>query len=62
MPPYEIRAGNPAKLIRKRFDDQTIEKLLDLQWWTLDDEQLAACGDLFNDVNALIKCLEEHKK
>lgn len=27
--PYEIWAGNPARFIRKRFDDETIEKLLE---------------------------------
>lgn len=31
--PYTIVAGNPAKEIRKRFDEKTIKLLLDLQWW-----------------------------
>lgn len=31
--PYTIVAGNPAKLIRKRFDDKIIKKLLQLKWW-----------------------------
>jgi virginiamycin A acetyltransferase len=31
--PYTIVGGNPAKPIRKRFDDETIEFLLDLKWW-----------------------------
>jgi len=31
--PYTVIAGNPAKVIRKRFDDDTIEKLLTIQWW-----------------------------
>ena len=31
--PYSIVGGNPAVLIKKRFDDTTIKKLLDLQWW-----------------------------
>jgi acetyltransferase-like isoleucine patch superfamily enzyme len=38
--PYEIVGGNPAKLIRKRFDDETIEKLLQLKWWDLDVEEI----------------------
>lgn len=33
VPDYTIVAGNPAKLIRKRFDDETIAFLLDLAWW-----------------------------
>jgi len=30
---YEIVGGNPAKLIRKRFDDETIDLLLQTEWW-----------------------------
>jgi len=33
--PYEIVGGNPAKPIKKRFNDDIIQKLLKLQWWTL---------------------------
>lgn len=33
VPPYTIVGGVPAKPIRKRFDDETIERLLDLKWW-----------------------------
>lgn len=31
--PYSIVAGNPAKLIKKRFDQTKIDKLLNLKWW-----------------------------
>lgn len=31
--PYTIVGGNPTRVIRKRFDDVTIEKLLKIQWW-----------------------------
>ncbi|SDW33589.1 virginiamycin A acetyltransferase [Lutibacter oricola] len=31
--PYTIVGGNPAKPIRKRFEENTIEKLLHLKWW-----------------------------
>ena len=30
--PYSIVAGNPARLIRKRFDDETIRKLQEIRW------------------------------
>jgi acetyltransferase-like isoleucine patch superfamily enzyme len=33
---YEIVGGNPAKLIRKRFDERIIDQLLELRWWDLD--------------------------
>ena len=31
--PYSIVAGVPAKIIKKRFDDKTIEALEQIQWW-----------------------------
>ncbi len=33
---YEIWGGNPAKLIKKRFSDEDIEKLLQIKWWDWD--------------------------
>lgn len=33
VPPYTIVGGNPAKMIRKRFDDETIAALLEIKWW-----------------------------
>lgn len=33
VPPYTIVAGNPAKAVRKRFDDELIDLLLKLKWW-----------------------------
>ena len=39
--PYSIVGGNPAKVIRKRFDDSTIEFLLELKWWDWPPEKIA---------------------
>ncbi len=50
--PYSIVGGNPAKLIRKRYDDKTIEFLLQLAWWDWPIEKITknltaiATGDL----------------
>ncbi len=33
VPPYSIFIGNPAIEIRKRFDKETIERLLNIKWW-----------------------------
>ncbi len=38
--PYEIFGGNPARLIRKRFDDHTIKHLLALAWWDWPAEKI----------------------
>lgn len=34
--PYTIVGGVPARVIRRRFDDETIEKLLRFRWWDKD--------------------------
>ena len=52
VPPYHIVGGNPARVIRKRFDDETIAHLLRLRWWDWPAEKItqnldALCsGDL----------------
>lgn len=38
--PYTIVAGNPAKVIRKRFDQETINKLLKIRWYDWDIERI----------------------
>lgn len=38
--PYSIVAGNPARLIRKRFDEETIRKLLEIRWWDWPAEKI----------------------
>lgn len=38
VPPYTIVGGVPAKFIRKRFCDETIEKLRLLRWWDRDEK------------------------
>jgi len=38
--PYSIVGGNPAKEIKKRFSEETILKLLELQWWNWDIEKI----------------------
>lgn len=52
VPPYTIVAGNPAKAVRKRFDDELIDLLLKLKWWDKSVEEINAlipllsCSDL----------------
>jgi virginiamycin A acetyltransferase len=33
VPPYAIVAGNPAKVVKRRFDQRTIDRLLKVAWW-----------------------------
>ncbi|GLS45483.1 acetyltransferase [Methylobacterium brachythecii] len=39
--PYAIVAGNPARVLRRRFDDATVDALLDAAWWDLPPEAVS---------------------
>ena len=41
VPPYTVVAGNPARVVKTRFDDQTIDALLDIPWWDWDAEKIS---------------------
>ena len=55
--PYAIVAGVPAIEIKKRFDVDTINSLLQLKWWDLSDDELYNLGKSFVDPNELINKL-----
>ena len=44
--PYAIVGGNPARVIRKRFDERAIAQLMDLKWWDWPEDKLAAAMPL----------------
>ena len=52
--PYTIIAGNPAKPLRKRFDDELIHLLLRFKWW---DKSI----DEINKLIPLLTCSELDK-
>lgn len=62
--PYSIVAGNPARLIRKRFSDELIDILEELKWWDLSIEEINALiptltsGDIEKVTGELKKALE----
>lgn len=39
---YEIWGGNSAQLIKNRFSDEELEKLLAIKWWDFSVEQITA--------------------
>lgn len=43
VPAYAIVGGNPARVIRKRFDDATIARLEAIAWWNWPVEKITAC-------------------
>ena len=54
VPPYAIVGGVPAKLIRMRFDAETVKALLDIHWWDYDLLPLKEKGVDYEDVPGFI--------
>lgn len=42
VPPYAVVVGNPARVVRFRFDEATRERLLQVAWWHWSDEKIIA--------------------
>lgn len=55
--PYSIVAGVPAKEIRKRFNNEQINQMLDAKWWNKNEDWLLANADLFSDINQFKKII-----
>ena len=53
--PYTLMGGVPARPIRKRYDEETIQRLLALRWWDFPPEQMRKCLDALEqgDLQAL---------
>ena len=60
VPPYAIVGGVPAKIIRYRFPDKTIKKLLSYKWWDFPYEKLLGLD--FEDIDKVIRQLQEIRK
>lgn len=66
--PYTIVAGNPAKSIRKRFDDELISLMLKWKWWDKTIEEIDAlipiltCSDLDEVKKKIIGALTPRRK
>lgn len=50
VPPYSIVGGNPANVIRMRFDEATINTLLQIKWWDWEIEKI------MRHYNAIMDC------
>ena len=49
--PYSVVGGNPARFIKKRFDDELTELLLRFKWWDLPPDELAEVMPLLCDAD-----------
>lgn len=49
--PYSVAVGNPAKEIRKRFDDELIQLMLKLKWWDMEIDEINKLIPVLTDGN-----------
>ena len=57
IPPYAIAVGNPARVIKYRFDEETIRKFLAVKWWNWDRNKIE---QLIPQSGNMEKFLEAH--
>ena len=57
--PYSIVAGNPAKIIRYRFDNDAILQLEKSKWWELSPDELSEAIPLCNDIDLFCSTIRD---
>ena len=59
--PYTIVAGNPATVVKKRFNDKTIQRLLEIKWWDWTDAKIHEALPLLlnNEIDNFIEFAEK---
>lgn len=53
--PYSIVAGNPAKLIRKRFSEEQIDSLREMSWWNFSFDSIKANYHKYQQIDCFLK-------
>lgn len=59
VPPFAVVGGVPAKILRYRYDTETIDFLQHIRWWEKPIEWLNQNSHLFCDIDQLRKVLDE---
>ena len=60
--PYAIVGGNPAKLIRYRFSEDTIRRLEDLQFWEMDEREIGKFDIWSEDIEDFIEEVRSYQE
>ncbi len=59
VPPYAIVAGNPAKIIKYRFEEETIKDLIDISWWDRSEVEIIQNAKAFENADEIIAALKK---
>lgn len=55
IPPYAIVGGVPARILKYRYDEETINRLMEIKWWNNDPKWFRDHWNLLNDIDELFK-------
>ena len=58
----QLWGGVPAKIIKYRFDEETIKRLHMSKWWKMSDKELEHYGPLFYDPDVFLDTFEKDRK
>jgi acetyltransferase-like isoleucine patch superfamily enzyme len=54
IPPYAIAVGTPIRIVKYRFEQEQIDKLLSFQWWNFDRDKLKSVEEMFFQIEEFI--------
>lgn len=60
VPPYAIVVGQPAKVIKYRFDNEVIDRLLEIKWWNLTDEEITEKVNFFREPKISLEIINKY--
>ena len=62
VPPYAVVGGNPAKIIKYRFTEEQIERLINIQWWNWEESLISENTRLLFNSDLTDEVLEQMEK
>jgi len=60
IPPYAIAVGTPAKIVKFRFEEPVIQRLLEIEWWNFTDKEIDNKIDFFREKEITMSVLEKY--
>lgn len=62
VPPYGIVVGNPAKVIKFRFEENIANFLIESRWWDMKDSEIDCFASMCRDPELVIKNMKNKLK
>ena len=60
VPPFAVVGGVPAKIIKYRYSQEMINRLLEIEWWNLPDAEISKVIDLFHTPNPSVDDINKY--